>query len=389
MTAACEAVLPGGQPPNPRPGASRQTPEAGSDYHRGSHRGLLVRAAVADARPADVDAIIVPTARPAVYLRNAFALGRELGCPLVALCSKRSRAWEVEKLARHAGVTVIAVDTDRLPHRQMPDFETTEMVRGTRFSRLTDTSFKRNLGLLLARIAGWQRIVFLDDDITVPIPGNLRDAAGLLERHATAGLANGGFPDNSVVCHAYRASGGPQDTFIGGGALAVSVGGCTTFFPSIYNEDWFFLLDDDRLRPAAVTGLAVQAPYDPYADVRRARAEELGDCLAEGVFGLLDIGCRIADATAGYWRDFLVRRRLFIDEVIGRVRAMDAEPAERAQMIAALKAARGRSWLIEPELCAGYLKAFQADRDAWRCYLDGPGPEKVVAELGLAHRLRS
>ena len=53
-----------------------------------------------------------------------------------------------------------------------------------------------------------------------------------------------------MVCHAIRDTGGKQGTFVGGGALAVAVDRVDSFFPDIYNEDWFYLLrDDGRLRP--------------------------------------------------------------------------------------------------------------------------------------------
>jgi hypothetical protein len=55
-----------------------------------------------------------------------------------------------------------------------------------------------------------------------------------------------------------------------------------SFFPDIYNEDWFYLLDDDRLRPVTLVGEAIQPAYDPYRDPCRAQVEESGDDLAEG-----------------------------------------------------------------------------------------------------------
>jgi glycosyltransferase involved in cell wall biosynthesis len=76
----------------------------------------------------------------------------------------------------------------------MPQFETSRMLAGTRFERRTDTSLKRNVGLLLARSVGWQRIVFLDDDITVEDPADLRRAVALLGPHYAAGLFIGGDP---------------------------------------------------------------------------------------------------------------------------------------------------------------------------------------------------
>jgi len=359
--------------------------------HHVSHNHLLDMSKPAEHDQASIDAIIVPTARPIAYLRKAITLAGELNCRLVALCSIRASAADVKREAAKAGVDFLAIDTDLVPDGVVPNFETSAMLRGVRFDRRTDTSFKRNLGLLLAKIAGWERIVFLDDDISVSRADDLRDAAGLLYSHAVVGLKNGGYPDNSVVCHAYREVGGPQDTFIGGGALAVGAVSFTSFFPNIYNEDWFFLLDDDRLRTTGVTGLAVQSPYDPFANDRRARSEELGDCLAEGIFSILDNGGRVQDADVVYWKGFIRKRRRFIENVLSRVEGVDGEPGEKGRMVAALKAARGRNLLIEPKLCVDYLAAWRADRDCWAKHLDDLGQKhtqglaKALAELGVMY----
>jgi len=61
-----------------------------------------------------------------------------------------------------------------------------------------------------------KRVVFLDDDIRVPDPADLGKAVSLLGTHAAVGLGIGGFPDNSMVCRAFREAGGRQETFIGG-----------------------------------------------------------------------------------------------------------------------------------------------------------------------------
>jgi hypothetical protein len=359
--------------------------------HHPTHQHLLDVAVMAEGGQAEVDAIVVPTARPIAYLRRAIALAAELDCTLVALCSKLASAAAVEREIGTSGVKFLAVDVAAIPAGLVPDFETGAMLRGSRFDRWTDTSLKRNLGLLIAKVTGWQRIVFLDDDIAVPRVDDLRDAAGLLASHTVVGLNNGGYPDNSVVCHAYREVGGPQDTFIGGGALAVGADWFTSFFPNIYNEDWFFLLDDEGLRSPGVTGLAVQSPYDPFANDRRARSEELGDTLAEGIFRLLDTGRGLRDADIKYWKSFLDRRRLFIENVLSRVESSNGEPGGKGRMVAALKAARGRNLLIEPELCVNYLEVWRTDRALWRRHLEQIGRvrsltlSKAMAELGLAH----
>src|SRR6185436_7178253 len=99
----------------------------------------------------------------------------------------------------------------------------------------------------------------------------------------------------------------------------------------------------------AVVGSLKQSPYDPFATDWRARNEELGDCLAEGIFWLLDNHRRVRDADAAYWESFLANRSRFIREVIGRMAGLDLDPAEKVRMTAALKAAYGRCQIIRPE----------------------------------------
>ncbi|EWM10935.1 glycosyltransferase family A protein [Kutzneria sp. 744] len=339
--------------------------------HHGSHRNLLTLVAEPRLGTCEVDAIIVPTSRPAGYLRRAVELAAKLRCTLVTLNSQHSRASQARSLAWSSGVDIAAVDMRDVSPALLPAFGTTSLLAGTPFARGTDTSRKRNMGLLVARLAGWKHVVFLDDDITIPDPQHLTDAVRLLHQFDGVGLTVGGFPDNSVVCHAHRETGGVQDTFVGGGALAVNAASCESFFPDVYNEDWFFLLNDTRLRPIAkTTGLAVQKPYDPFASEQRARTEEFGDVLAEGVFWLLDQGKRVQDADEDYWRKFLAKRLDFINGVLRRVDEADVSLAECERMKSALRAARGRCTLITPDLCVQYLKAWRTDRGKWRRHLE-------------------
>jgi hypothetical protein len=336
----------------------------------------------------DVDAIIVPTARNVATLKPAIELAGKLGATLVVLCSKWSSASEVVAQVKGKGVKLVAIDVDGIPEGVVPTFKTCKVLAKTRFERRTDTSLKRNFGLLLARLIGWERIVFLDDDIRVPEPIDLRDAAGLTDQYAGVGLAIGGMPDNSVVCHAFREAGGAQDMFIGGGALAIGPQSMTSFFPNIYNEDWFFLLDDDRLRPTAITGTAVQGTYDPFRE-ERARMEELGDSLAEGLFWLLDHGKSLRDATLGHWQKFLGERAGFITDVIGMVQGMGGDLGQRHRMLQSLKAARGRCQYIDPELCVRYVDAWRDDRVIWRKHIEKIHDTLVVTKNRAERERRS
>jgi hypothetical protein len=346
--------------------AGAETPD-----HHGSHRRLL---SAADASAADgrADAIIVPTARPIVYLKEAARSALSLGCPLVTL---HSHKWtNAHEAARYLGssVDLIAIDMPDPEHLRLPELETSRLLARTIFERRTDVSAKRNLALVLCQMLGWERVVFLDDDIRVPRPRDLSKAAGLLDRHTAVGLGIGDFPDNSVVCYAFRAVGGKQETFIGGGALAVEVKRNRSFFPNIYNEDWFYVLDaGKRLHSVATVGQVLQYPYDPYR-VGRARAQEFGDVLAEGTFWLLDQGKTASDGDLAHWKDFLEKRRRFIEQVLDMVeRSTTIKSAERARMVEALTAALGRRARITPELCVTYLQAWISDQERWQRHIQG------------------
>jgi hypothetical protein len=338
-------------------------------HHHGSHR-LLIWPAEDTIVSTKVDAIIVCTARPVAYLEEAAAAALALGCPLVTLHSRKWTSARAASAFVDPEVDLIAIDLPDIARLALPELETSRLLEPTIFKRRTDLSTKRNLALALSHKLRWKRIIFLDDDIRVPDPRDLSRAAGLLHSHTAVGLGIGGFPDNSVVCHAFRAAGGSQETFIGGGALAVAVKQNRSFFPNIYNDDWFFVLDaGKRLQRVAIVGQVLQYPYDPYR-VERARAEEFGDVLAEGIFWLLDQGKPAADGDLVHWREFLLHREQFIKQVRGMVRSQThTDSAERMRMEEALTAALGRLARISAELCVRYMEALAIDQENWQRHI--------------------
>lgn len=331
-----------------------------------------------------VDVIIVPTVRPAAGLGEAVRLARLNGCVLLVLCSRGAAADEVVSLASYEDVRIIAIDVDLDFHRTLlPDFKSDRLIADSEFKRESDLSFKRNLGMYFALLAGWCRVVFLDDDIVVPEWKDLAKAVGLLEHHRAVGLKVGGCPDNSVVCHANREVGGFQDTYIGGGALAVDVQAVDSFFPDIYNEDWFFLSDVS----SAVVGSAIQERYDPFKGPERAEMEEFGDCLAEGIYTLRDLDLSEHVDDRDYWEMFLDDRRCLILAIIDRA---EVNP-ENKPIVASLKAAYTRCEAIDPDFCLRYLEAWRDDRREWLNFLTesletydvGADPVTVARYLGI------
>jgi hypothetical protein len=368
-----------------------------SSYHHPSHRHLLHRWPADSAPRAPVDAIVVPTSRPISWLDAAIDVARDLDAALVALCSQEVDAAQVISRAHSRHVDVLAVDVERGAHA-LPTFATTELLRGTAFERASDVSDKRNLALMLARMIGWQRVLFLDDDIT-----DVRDAeaavglldvseSGVIDRdrpsYTAVGLHNTGFADNSVVCHVRRKVGAVQDQFVGVGALAVAPAQTRSFFPDIYNDDWFFLIGDHQPPRIAVTGSMRQRDYDPFIDPGRARSEELGDCLAEGLYWLLDEKRSLAAADAKHWEAFLAGRRSLIDDLLTDLGKRGVGNGEWMRWEASLKEAWSACTDITPQLCSDYVAAWRADLDTWRRTISGlprqAGMAVALEELGIA-----
>jgi hypothetical protein len=320
-------------------------------------------------------------------LRHASELAKRHDCTLIVLASKQARRKEIVELRQALRIKRLHVVDVPPEVGALPAFETTRLLRKKGLGRRTDVSTKRNVGLAVARMAGLNTILFLDDDVTVERSRHLRVAAGLLSFNHAVGLNFEGMPDNSVVCHARREVGLRQDTFIGAGALVVAADKVDSFFPDIYNEDWFFLLDGERLRPVTRTGSALQRKYDPFASEDRARAEEFGDILAEGIFSLLDNGKTIADADDVFWWDFIQDRHRMIDDISVAVAERVQDRSKRNSMIRSLTASREQLIkYVTPGLCTEFISAWQKDLRSWRAFLDTlPVRQSVRRSLEYLH----
>jgi hypothetical protein len=324
---------------------------------------------------AGLDAIIVPAARPAKSLQTAVELAKETGARLVVLCSFRTHTGEVRALlAEHPLPDPVVVEMPQKCDRWiLRNFETTYWVHHGRGksvcrARNSDLSMKRNTGLLLARMLGWERIFFMDDDIRAVSADSVLSAVSLLgvtgHDYRTAGMSVKSFPDNSVVCHARREVGEHQGVFVSGSVLAVDCRVPFGFFPDIYNEDWlFFYRDAAEERLATPGSLAEQLTYDPFADPQRAAGQEFGDVIAEGLYALLHSGLGIEAAGEEYWRRFLKHRNGVLDDVARRLPTLG--PGPRGAISKAISAAQQVLWEITADMCVDYVAAWQRDLERW------------------------
>lgn len=312
-----------------------------------------------------VDAIIVPTARRAEQLQAAIELAAHARTMLVVLGSRHSRVDEVAELvASSPGSRAMIVEMPAgYRHDFVPARSSGASFRAVSAERDSDLSVKRNVGLLLARLQGWNKIMFLDDDVIVK-HADLARLSVQLDRHQTAGLVCYSFPDNSVVCHANRLRGARQDVFVTGAALGVHCADHPLpFFPDIYNEDWFFFYEAAARRSLPKVGTARQREYRPFDDPGRARREEFGDLLAEGLYAHISAGDDLGTATRDYWQDFLGARGELLESI--QADLSDIETNEAVQALGSIRAASDQLARITPEHCVEFLDAWQQDQRAF------------------------
>jgi hypothetical protein len=306
-------------------------------------------------RPA-LDAIVVPASRPAHNLEHAITLARATRCQLVILCSRDAGAAEVHELltARSFSAATV-IEIPRRYRHEFFDFGTTDWVNeklpASCAVRDSDLSVKRNVGLVLARMLGWRRIFFMDDDIRDLDAAALLDTVSVLgggqapeQQYHSAGMWATEYPDNSVVCHARRAIGEFQDVFVSGSVLAVDCTVSFAFFPDIYNEDWLFF----------------------YRDVAEGRLGSSGHT-AEGLYALLEEDLGAEHATAERWHQFLADRKRILDGIIEK---SDTAPLHmREEMRQAVSTARVCLAEIQPDMCEDYVQRWRRDLGQWETTL--------------------
>ena len=312
-----------------------------------------------------LDAIVVPAARRAHHLRELVSLAARCETTLVILASHDCDIDEAAALVAGtpgSGRAVLVTVPLEHDHGLLRLSTSKDCFRALNGHRLSNLSLKRNIGLLLARLRGWNKIMFLDDDVIRVTQEHVARVAHHLNANRFAGLKTVRFPDNSVVCHANRLTGRAQGIFVSGAALGVSTTDSLDLevFPDVYNEDWFALAGEAGTAGIAHVGNVGQLEFNPFENPQRAEHEEFGDLIAEGLYALLNDGNSLGRATVPYWDGFIKGRRRLIDEIQRQLEKNETH--EGVQAVKSLHSARFRLDNIAPEDCAAFLDAWQEDR---------------------------
>lgn len=352
--------------PNPGPDAVAARAPA---RHYSTHASVLSKLPVVGRER--LSAIVVSAGRPASYAGPALRLGAVLDVPVVLMCSQRADRDEAVAIAeRVPSARCVIIDLSKEPDVGLPRF-TTSAFRMARRGALGDLSRKRNLGLLLGKLAGWNSLLFLDDDIYDVKPANVERAVAALDHNVAVGMPALDFPDNSIVCHAHRLAEGSHGVFVSGSALVVDVQRADTFFPEIYNEDWLFLAPYAGCGEVSAVGSVKQLRYEPFAKPLRAGDQEFGDVLAEGLFGFLHSARLDVPPSIDYWDAFLAARAAFIARTTTGCLQLSPDVTKASDPLPALDEAARALAKISATVLVEYVDAWFRDLAMWRTFLAG------------------
>jgi hypothetical protein len=302
-----------------------------------------------------------------------------MGIFLVILCSLQTKPDQVAtRVTNSPGARALVIPIPAgWKHRSFPERTSAAEFQKAKADRANDLSAKRNLGLILARLQGWNKIAFIDDDITLSGSRSLTRLAGQLDDYHVAGMVVRDYPDNSVVCHARRLALLPQDVFVTGAVLGVHCDNRPlSFFPDIYNEDWFFFAREAAAHKLPHAGHARQAEYQPFASTERARQEEFGDVLAEGLYALIGaedpsvpIEKQLRTAKSPYWSQFIQARREVLKQIETRLLSLLDHDGDGRMYCALASVAAARNQLeqtVSADLCVNFVDAWRRDLSDWQ-----------------------
>jgi hypothetical protein len=358
-----------------------------------------------------VDAIVVPTIHTAEHLRSAVQFAADTRCHLIVIYTDSPPAGlsDVLDALGPSHVTVLTVRSgvrDRLLDLGA------SLPQDCVSPAALDISRKRNLGLLIGRVCGWTRVLFLDDDIRKLSAGKVSSAAALLDDYPVVGLQVRKYPDASVVGHARRLTGRRQEPFVSGGSLLVNPQRLNGYFAPIYHEDWLCVINHLREREVAIGGSVGQLPYLPFTTPDRAKFEEFGDILLSGLLWLVHTRARkhVADKTRAvpdteywqkatnphFWKQMLEQRASLLSDITARLSA--SYPGDPTPLLS-LEAANERLAELKPGDFVSFTERWLNSLAEWRGRLSTLSQvdlvdktraiEKALAELGFSSVVRA
>jgi len=227
---------------------------------------------------------------------------------------------------------------------------------------LWDLPLKRNYALFLSRQKGYKAVLIIDDDIRNVDHSCTRMGTNLLNSYKVSGCLVTDFPDTSVLGHLERVAGQEVFPFLSGSFLFINPMHVRSFFPCIYNEDWLFMLPYIHERSICSFGTIKQVPYDPFTDFDRAKFQEFGEVIVDGLYDLLEKDKYDRRHILSIWKNIIAQR---CEKLRKLLLVLDGQKYGNT-IETMLNVNRG----ITPVDCVNFVNAWEKDTRLWNKFLE-------------------
>ncbi len=251
--------------------------------------------------------------------------GSSLGVVVIDDSSTSRAAASTNRICRKVGVTYHGRKEQELALKPVPPHLLDGLIAPLGASGWT-LGMCRNYSLLLSRILGFERIILIDDDISIPNDDFPARTVSLLKGFDFAGARTVGLPDDSVVGHIARRHGVVQYDFVTGQYLGVRTRVQPAFFPNEYNEDLIFLMLAAGKGKVARYGTVRQLKRGSSRySLEKATSQERGEIHSEGCMRAVISGQTESLTDTSYWENILNIRMQGLQDLLAREREWGGE----------------------------------------------------------------
>ena len=248
-----------------------------------------------------------------------------------------------------------------------------------------NTGLVRNYEIMLSKVIGFQKVVFVDDDVSIKNPELLRATFRMLEHVDFVGARIGGLADQSIIGHVGLRQGDPElPEFVSGGFMGFRLESVMEPFMNYYNEDWIWILMHKTASYAMTPAKIIHQTF--HSMVRngsnRAIRQEMGEMLLEGVWNVAPSRNLPLLTVRSVWKRVIADRVFWIHDIAEKCRQQN----DRVGVAIATALLRHAS-TISPSLLAAIFEQYFALLPKWRSILKATSrlaiPKKVKKDIGL------
>lgn len=179
-----------------------------------------------------------------------------------------------------------------------------------------NTGNARNLALIIAKIEGITKIIFIDDDILLDDKTIVEDYFKMLDNYGIISAEIIGMRDDSIIGNIENYLHGRSQTFFSAGFMGINITQIHYPFINCYNEDWIWAhLHKNRVKMVKHK-CVTQLDYNPFSYTKeKIKLQEIGECLLKGIEIIDKLDELYLLNKSNFWENILLRRQAYLQEL--------------------------------------------------------------------------